>query len=511
MMPSLIQKLILNCDLLGSQLEFKIDGKTRFKTLPGGIVSILLCIFCLVCVFLFGQDIVLKQKPLSRFSKIYNQNEVKLKDFPVVFFFNDFNGKAIDNLFSYIKLEPVYYELDWDEVNQKNIIGLSTLFVEKCNSTHFGNYTDMFTNPANKVPYKDSYCVNPRKIKRADGTIEEKEIIIKNEHATFPSKFVQFRVRLCINETDDYQCAPKDKYDALLNQMFALPYYLNNFVDVNNNTHPNLPFITNLAQGLNKGFTKANYMKIKNTFVNTDTGFIFEDKATKQFYQVEENRSDILNYPNIILNFYLNGSSITDNYYRQYIKVQDIIAYIGGIVKVLFTLSGFVVESYSFKRAEFFLTNEIFHIKKDYSKDSSCLVNNSSIVNSKLNKDTNVMTVIKSNNNIINSQQTNNRHMYSECKLNVFDYLRAKLNCKSTYTNKQYLSFSKIINDKFEIKELIEKLYSMDFMLNENRENSTSVKNKIVLLDSNEQFLPEILRKDTSAINLMRIKRLDKI
>jgi len=55
-------QFITNLDILGKQYQFNIHGGT-FRTLVGGILTILLWVGTIVLTWYFGQDIYLKQQP----------------------------------------------------------------------------------------------------------------------------------------------------------------------------------------------------------------------------------------------------------------------------------------------------------------------------------------------------------------------------------------------------------------------------------------------------------------
>lgn len=109
--------LILLTDQLGLALGFKVEGKTKYNSISGGILSILIYILCVLTYFLFGRELYLKQDPTVIQSN-YFENDPRLFNLPSKNF-NFFVGiQDID--FNYY-IDPTIYTLE---------IGLSQITVK---------------------------------------------------------------------------------------------------------------------------------------------------------------------------------------------------------------------------------------------------------------------------------------------------------------------------------------------------------------------------------------------
>ena len=98
--------LIENLDNLGKEFRFNIKGKYSYKTVTGGVLSIILNLTSVVLVFYFGQDMWFKEKP-----KTYTKSSIRDKtpivdlsglNFNIPFRLESFDGTLIDN--------PIYFD-----------------------------------------------------------------------------------------------------------------------------------------------------------------------------------------------------------------------------------------------------------------------------------------------------------------------------------------------------------------------------------------------------------------
>src|SRR5690606_11787322 len=135
----MMKNMLKKCDLSGETVSFKYKGSSMIKSTIGGILSISIIMFSLYYVIYFGEDIVKKEKPSTRFSKDYtNQSRAYLKEFPVMLYFLDLWANVYKDLKRYVKVEAFMY--DTSVVTEDGAYAqMSILQIEKCDpSIHFG-------------------------------------------------------------------------------------------------------------------------------------------------------------------------------------------------------------------------------------------------------------------------------------------------------------------------------------------------------------------------------------
>jgi hypothetical protein len=82
-------------------------------------------------------------------------------------------------------------------------------------------------------------------------------------------------------------------------------------------------FLTDSSLGLNKLVITSNYVKVKNTLIETDSGILMEDVSAETLLQSELSNVDILMESQTVLtNLVIKGTRLQDVYSRRYIKVQ---------------------------------------------------------------------------------------------------------------------------------------------------------------------------------------------
>ena len=75
----MFKEIIKYCDFFGSKYNFYTDGKPKFYTILGGILSITSIIICLVVFFFIASDDILRKTPTVTTSLIPSEGYHKIK------------------------------------------------------------------------------------------------------------------------------------------------------------------------------------------------------------------------------------------------------------------------------------------------------------------------------------------------------------------------------------------------------------------------------------------------
>jgi hypothetical protein len=90
---------------------------------------------------------------------------------------------------------------------------------------------------------------------------------------------------------------------------------------------------------------KNHFYNLRQTFYNTDTGYVFQDNMVENFYEFDQTTLsiDLLNAGQLSQgNFgtlYIRNSDHLSIYKRQYKKLQDVLANVGGLVNAILLFS----------------------------------------------------------------------------------------------------------------------------------------------------------------------------
>jgi hypothetical protein len=349
-----LKECIKSIDLFGQYIHLNIKKKWKSNTIFGGILTIITFAFLIAAAWLMGNDIFYKNQPQTDLEEVLMQTRPnfyldKFK-FPMSFCFQDYDQRTY-NIPKYFRFEVI------------NIITYNTNYTtvtnyyeyENCTYDHFPNLEHTYLDKAGIKGY----------------------LCLKNQNVTiggyWDNEFIQYstlRLRMCNNETDGNSCAPQAEIDDFISKRpiaFNL-YFQNSIINSKNYRSPISYFIFVLYKNIRLSSSKVLNIYIRNQVIETDDGFFFEDKREEQSYAYDTSDSDDSDPVNISLmdiNIFVGNRQPI--YHRRYIKIQTIIANIGGLAKTLFV----VMYVLSFYISQFKLNKTILNkiIEFDIEKD----------------------------------------------------------------------------------------------------------------------------------------------
>jgi hypothetical protein len=232
---------------------------------------------------------------------------ISIEDIPHLFLFVGVNGVPYTDMEKYVDIITKYFVVTFDESTKIGTVTPYFLTSEKCHEESFGKYKNLFTDPKFSIPYKLGYCTNTNQYQMLNGTVvENANISIFNEYGAIPGRFIVHTFMPCKNTTANKVCAtPEEIEKRLTGPLFIGAFMLDYFVDLNDLNNPITPFTTTYELNVMKGFTKFVYVKFKNSFINTDKGYLLEDVGDKlSFSQIDQIRNDVSKVDENILEFF---------------------------------------------------------------------------------------------------------------------------------------------------------------------------------------------------------------
>jgi hypothetical protein len=446
---SIFKEALLSLDTVGNKITLKHKKFPRIRTLLGSFLTSGVVIFFLYCVVYFGADMVYKSNPISMYYKHFNDtSKIYLKDFPLMIVFHDSNLSTypITELSKYISINSLraVSGVEGDEDSSLQIAG--------CTNETLGNHFGAFLNTS-QVYSDNGICFNPCKLVYQNGTIADKEVFIQNEFASQNSAILKISFNGCVNKTDNNNaCASVVDQKSFINNLYITIYYIDSYINLKSYDQSINHYLSQQTYLLSTELGKSSFITVKNTYINTDSGFVLEQNSDDSVYQIEKIRTDVFTKGDIFV-LYLESQKITDNYYRKYTKVQDIIANIGGVLKLLLSISSIILSFYSKFDLTTDIINTVYQIPDPNEKDN---------LNNKQLRDISTSQIVN-NNYMQESIQTQPK--LKNLKTSFFDYLKAKLRCKSRYSKVFYKMIYDAVNDQFELTNIIKKFLVIDKMV----------------------------------------------
>ena len=311
-------------DIFGPELKLHIESNSKFNSKLGGIFSIIFFMLSGTFFFAFGRDIFEKKNPVILFNKVYKDNPQYEFNSSSIFLFTVVDQSILPiadldrNFHFYIQL------IDSDP---KRVDGpptkLQNVDFVKCDASRFQNLSYFLF-----VPIEKYYCT-PKNLTN----------ILKGSYGIGKNNILRVQVDICKNTTQNGNfCFSPDYIRKNLPSVFNFQYIVfDSYMDGFNYTNPEYRIINSgIAKSNINSFTRL-FIWLKNIEYYTDMGWIFQDIRSQFYTSVERIYSEV--YPTLntttFFSHIISLSTITETYSRQYTKIQDAIAKIGGFVSFL--------------------------------------------------------------------------------------------------------------------------------------------------------------------------------
>ena len=331
-MKEKITSTLRKLDIIGKEVQFRIDNSETYKTWIGGFLTVLLGLISLGSIYLFGNDIIYKTKPTLLFKKFQRSDYPSITINSSNFFFAirivDRQGVYInDYRFFEPKLNYQYYHMN-NETLMMDLIKEDNQILETCNSSHIDNHTleNEFLTTF-KCALLKNYTLG--------GSWESSEISLLN-----------YEVNKCTEETEkkyNIKCATEE--DLFSN--FTMPFFVeikyhNYILDATNLNKPISQSLDFRSSALDYNTNKVNLYFYSESTLSTDLGYLVEDIHYDNFTQIEKLDLDFEKHtPSSSKTIFIASIFMTklNNFYdRSYLKVQDIAATVGGFFSITYNI-----------------------------------------------------------------------------------------------------------------------------------------------------------------------------
>ena len=345
---------IKNFDYLAPSQVLYIKGHKSFQTYIGAILSLL--VFGLV----FALGIYFFYKLISRENLYISIQE---ESHQINFTFNFSNSLFAFKINSDIELNEneivfivTYNELDLYNIKKKKL----NLEIEKCKEEKI----DKSIKEIDKIKNISSfYCLVPSENAQIK-TILKKGI----------DSFLNIEIYLCDNEKNS-SCKSNEEIINKLKGHLMEFYFITQTYYVNNYNYKN-PLLKSYEEEKIKlnleTITNITYFYEQLSYYS-DNGIIFEEKKKYKGFIFPTKTRYSINIRNNFKNplgsflFYINRNQ-RQRYERKYQKLQEICAYIGGILSFLNFIGSFIVSAYNEQFFFYYIINWIFNDRKESIK-----------------------------------------------------------------------------------------------------------------------------------------------
>lgn len=374
---------ILNkCDFIGNTTNLKINGEKHFKTKLGGLLSIAICFLTILAGFYFCQEVWKKAKPNVNRSIISTPSPEDL-----VFGENweFFFGLQYNNV---LYRDDSIYTIKGRLFKFIEGIGLTMqeYKIEPCtiDSFHERNKNDFLQYNIN-----GTWCLSKDNIP---------DLKLSNVWGKPGFSFMDISLWPCRNTTTSSICKPKEEIEKRLNIGVFSIYTMYSIILTTDYKSPFKTAIYNDFLPVSyKSFTHS-ILYLYHSQISSDVGFLLEDIQDVNSHGIDRLKINFYTQPELdtrFMRFQFQLTNWKEKYNRNYIKLQDIAAQIGGIINVFyigslilnFFISDFLYKQYIVDRFYGFneVVNEYFVKKNTLNLDNFNEKNDNDNCNSNIN------------------------------------------------------------------------------------------------------------------------------
>jgi hypothetical protein len=374
-------------DRVGIEPKLTFKGMKRHKTTLGSFMTIVLEILSILGLIFLGRDIVQKKSPVYFTGKLTNMDpeQISLNSsyFPFLIAIED----PTKNL-NYFKDDSIYTVKAIRSRQFRTVLKDGTVQVAQNTSSfnlgncdlniHFQGFEDLF----NTVDYKNSYCIPP-----------SEQVTLQGTFSSMIYDVFRVQVYQCNNATSKVPCKSQDIIDSKLKTTYLAFSWGDYQSNPSNYSYPMQRQTGNLPIPFSNYYQKRISAEITRSRYQTDTGLITEDTESQSFFMLNNGQFIEQFFPfkpavsDFLLQLTFRFASVEQISHRSYIKIQNLLAQLGGLYNILYMLSSLIVRILTRNYFYLEILNDNFQIdtKSGYRKPANNVTDQGTNMNSNNN------------------------------------------------------------------------------------------------------------------------------
>ena len=394
-------ELLKILDFLSHNVELYLKGSNRIKTKLGGFLCVNLLIIAFIgFVYLSSKILDYSDYTVSmnRINYKYHNYTLNTSETVIAFKLMNMYGFDVDDrtysaYANYIKFN---YIKDENGVERQFPISVP-LKVSKCGENFRLNSTEFETIYA-KSDMSKFYCLEPGQ-----------EILIANPFGSpYNFSLINFLFTHCTHRRD---CKNATQIDKELSAYYAIFVSTKYYADNTNYAEPLRPYMSVHSEISSSSFYKKVDFSLKNLVHNSDVGLVLSDKRQVVQPAINDIKTDIdfrAEYTNkgknlMQISYFYNKEGFLDIYDRNYKRIQNVLAEIGGFISFLRIIVSLLLTFYNqlifvhllFKNFNFFNSEEIGNHAASSSVKSNVFYNKDLMLNRNHIKSINLINFLK--------------------------------------------------------------------------------------------------------------------
>lgn len=321
--------VIIKLDILSTSPKLKIYEEDSYKTILGGLLSIAVTILTIASVVYFGKDIITKKDPVSI---------VSAYEFTDVAF-----DMSVDNYYIYLGVQDSKYKL-YNDPTIFNFTAYHKTIILYPNGDVEEKYSDIEIKPCSYY-YDNSTILKEGLDKDIFFCLKPSQLKVEGFWGNSINSFFGIGLYRCINSTQNSNnCKPTQEIESKLNGGIISLFSKNYLLDLKDLDNPAKLIYDDIYYSLNSDFTFSLFIQLRKMDISTDNGFILENISYDNKFYADQ--PHILYYGrrgDLLADIVIQSKSIGRQIKRSYIKFQDFLTKMGGLIKAFVMISGFII------------------------------------------------------------------------------------------------------------------------------------------------------------------------
>ena len=342
-----IYNILKKFDIYAYNFNLHYKQETEFSTFCGIIFSISSITLMIIISISYSKKMI----EGSNFSLVTNYiysndlNEIDLSSNPIMFGLASFEETH--------EINPEYVTIRVDRnvhIPYKNENGIYTIKrtshsinLEKCTINSIGSYLNLYDK--SNIEYSKFLCVKPNQ-----------NLKIKGHHGDLINESITLEIHLirCENSTDNNNhCKSKEEIDKYLENLYVILVYVSKNIDHYNVSNPIYDILRADSFAVTLNHVKRYYYFFANETYISDNGLILNSNKKYDLFtyhhtqfDFEEEEKQLFYSKETLLEINFTCLELKTVYNRTYIKIQDVLSYLGGIFDIISTFFHFISQNF---------------------------------------------------------------------------------------------------------------------------------------------------------------------
>ncbi|EAR86365.2 transmembrane protein, putative (macronuclear) [Tetrahymena thermophila SB210] len=356
-----VTKFLKQIDIYGQSVQLSFQKKNSFNTVFGGFISFtVLCSFLVGCWF-FGKELYFKENPQvimqERSVNSPKRVDVRPDNLIIMMGISDNNSNFFNDptIFSVNAVQLTQISVKDPTTGQQTIqLVNNPKTIKQCSmrDVQIPDLVDFFQN----LNYTALYCFDSQKNEvYFEGDFNQKQ---------FSQLFVYFQK--CQNSTSSQIiCKSQEEIDKSLLLTKLSIFISDHIIDPLNFENPVSNKANTLYSSTSSQFPQEASLFLTNYYIDTDAGVFYQQMKEQQTFAFASYEvAPLFGDPNVLMKINIRLQKLKENYMkRQYLKLADVVAQIGGLLKILIIIGALFSDP--FQKLQYFkaVIDEIYQFQ----------------------------------------------------------------------------------------------------------------------------------------------------